>query len=95
MRLHVRAGAVDTEVKIQVGAADGGPELRALGGRIGAQDIVEISLPLARLGARPREELSVSLSLEFAGILFARVPRDGVYAVTVPWEGWEDENWTA
>jgi hypothetical protein len=93
--LHVRAGAADTSLRVQVGAPDGGPELRALGGRIGAQDIVELSLPLARLGARPREELNLSMSLEFAGVLFARIPRDGTYAVNVPYEGWEDENWTA
>jgi hypothetical protein len=34
------------------------------------------------------------MTLEFAGVPFCRIPRDGVIALTAPWPGWEDENWS-
>jgi hypothetical protein len=87
-------GAEQT-LAILTGAPDGGPELRARGGRIGALHVVELALPLAAIGARPRDELRLGLRFELAGTTFARVPRDGVITVVVPWPGFDLENWTA
>ena len=97
-RLILRIGVgteKDRVVRVLCGAADGGPELAALGGAIGAINVVEISVPLAALGARPRDEVRLWMTFETAGVTYARVPRDGTIAVVVPWPGWEEENWTA
>jgi hypothetical protein len=80
---------------VLAGAADGGTELQARGGKIGALNVVELSLPLDGLGVKPRDELRLWMSFETAGMTFARVPRDGTLNVLAPWEGWEEENWTA
>jgi alpha-amylase/alpha-mannosidase (GH57 family) len=93
--LRLRAGEREQVVRIVCGAPDGGPELAALGGRIGALNVVEIGLPLAATRARPRDELRLWMTLELAGVTFARVPRDGTIALVVPWPGWEEENWSA
>jgi hypothetical protein len=95
MIVRVRAGERETRLRVLAGAADGGVELRALGGRVAAQEVVELALPCDRLGARPREEVQIAVTLELAGVTFARVPRDGFFGVTMPWPGWEDENWNA
>jgi hypothetical protein len=94
MSLHVRVGDRDHTLRITLGAPDGGGELRALGGRIGAADVVELALPFAALGARPRDEVRVWMSIDFAGVPIQRLPAGGALAVTVPWEGWGDEHWT-
>jgi len=93
--LRIRIGDRDRVVRILCGAADGGPELAALGGKIGAINVVEISVPLAALGAAPRDDIRMWMTFEVAGVTFARVPRDGVISIVVPWVGWEEENWTA
>jgi hypothetical protein len=82
-------------VRILCGAADGGAELAALGGHVAAISVVELALPLAAIGAVARQELKLWMTFEIAGMSFARVPRDGVISVVVPWPGWEEENWTA
>ncbi len=94
MALHARAGDQETVVRVVLGAPDGGPELCAAGGRVGSDEVVEVSVPFTALGARARDELRVWCTLEFAGVVFARVPAGGALAVQVPWEGWEDENWS-
>jgi alpha-amylase/alpha-mannosidase (GH57 family) len=93
--LRLRAGGRDEVLRILTGAADGGPELAAIGGRIGSLDVVEIALPLAALKVAPRDELRIWMTFEFAGVTFARVPRDGAISIVVPWPGWEEENWSA
>jgi alpha-amylase/alpha-mannosidase (GH57 family) len=85
----------EDSVAILTGAADGGPDFHARGGRIGALNVVELSLPLSTVAASPRDELRLSMRFELAGMTFARVPRDGVIAVVVPWPGFDQENWTA
>jgi alpha-amylase/alpha-mannosidase (GH57 family) len=95
MRLHLAVGSHETSLHILLGAADGGPELRAAGGTLGATEVVELSLPFAAIGASPRDEVRLWFTLEFAGIPFARVPRDGTIVVVAPWPGWEDEHWSA
>jgi hypothetical protein len=95
LTLRLRAGGREETVRILTGAADGGAELVARGGKIGALNVVELSLPLSTVGAGPRDELRMWMSFETAGMTFARVPRDGSINVLVPWEGWEEENWTA
>jgi hypothetical protein len=93
--LRLRSAARDQVVRVVCGAPDGGAELAALGGRIGALNVVELSLPLGATGARPREEIRLWMTLEVAGVTIARVPRDGAVSVIVPWPGWEEENWSA
>jgi alpha-amylase/alpha-mannosidase (GH57 family) len=94
MSLWVRAGEHETHLEVLLGAADGGPELRKLGGRIGAGEVVELALPFAALGARPRDELRLWGTLEFAGVVVARVPPGGALSTVVPWPGFGDENWS-
>ena len=79
---------------MQVGAADGGRELLRVGGRVAAGEVVEMAIPFQALDAKPHDELRLWMTFEFAGVTFARAPRDGTVAVTVPWPGWEDENWS-
>lgn len=93
--LRLNAGGKDRVVRILCGAADGGPELAALGGHVAAIAVVEVALPLAAIDAAPRADLRMWMTFEIAGMSFARVPRDGVISVLVPWPGWEEENWTA
>jgi alpha-amylase/alpha-mannosidase (GH57 family) len=94
--LHVRVGErPERTIRVLCGAPDGGEELAALGGKVGAIDVVEVGLPLAALGAAPRDELRVWMSLETAGVTYARVPRDGNVMVVAPWQGWDAENWHA
>ena len=88
-------GEHEVAVRVDVGAADGGPGLRAVGGQVGAIDVVALAIPFAALGARPRDRLRLWLTHDFAGLVYARVPRDGVLLVVVPWPGWEAEHWTA
>jgi hypothetical protein len=95
LALRVSVGAHDTTMRVDLGAADGGPELRAAGGRVGSVEVVELALPFAAVGAKPRDEVRLSFTLEFAGIPIARVPRDGVVELVTPWPGWEDEQWSA
>jgi len=94
MVLRVRASDNETAIRVQLGAADGGPELAAAGGRVAALDVVELAVPFARLQVQPREIVRLWMTLEFAGVPFCRIPRDGVIALTAPWPGWEDENWS-
>jgi alpha-amylase/alpha-mannosidase (GH57 family) len=95
MVLRLRVADREEVLHILTGAADGGAELAARKGKIGSLDVVELSLPLAEIGARPRDELRVWMTLEFADVPFARVPRDGAIVVQIPWPGWEEENWSA
>jgi hypothetical protein len=94
MALHVRLGERELVVPVILGAADGGPELRAVGGRIGTGDVVELALPFSALGASPRDELRVWMTLEFAGVPLQRLPPAGACAVTVPWPGFDDDQWS-
>ena len=94
MSLWVRAGDHETHLEVLLGAADGGAELRTLGGRVGSGEVVELALPFAALGARPHDELRLWATLEFAGVVMARVPQGGALATQVPWPGWGDENWS-
>ncbi len=94
MSLWVRAGDHETHLEVTLGAADGGPELRALGGRVGSGEVVELALPFAALGAKPHDELRLWMTLEFAGVVLARVPQGGALSTIVPWQGWGDENWS-
>jgi alpha-amylase/alpha-mannosidase (GH57 family) len=94
MVLHVRVGEHETALRIQLGAADGGAELAAAQGRVAALDVVELALPFARLAVQPRDIVRIWMTLEFAGVPFCRIPRDGVIALTAPWPGWEEENWS-
>ncbi len=93
--LRLRAGDRDQVLRIDCASSGGGPELTSRGGRLGAAQVVELSLPLSSIDARPHDELRLWLTLERDGTTFARVPRDGTIAVVVPWPGWEDENWSA
>jgi hypothetical protein len=93
--LRLKVGDKEHTVRVVIGAADGGGELHAIGGRIGAVDVVELGIPLGAIGAAPRQEIRVWMTLELAGVTYARVPRDGAVVVAVPWEGWEAENWSA
>ncbi len=68
---------------------------RAGRSRIGALDVIELSIPLASLGAKAHDDLRAWMTMEFAGVTFARVPRDGAINVQIPWAGWEEENWSA
>jgi alpha-amylase/alpha-mannosidase (GH57 family) len=94
MSLWVRSGDHETHLEVLLGAADGGPELRKLGGRVGSGEVVELALPFAALGAKPHDELRLWATLEFAGVVLARVPQGGALATQVPWPGWGDENWS-
>ncbi|MBI4510937.1 MAG: glycoside hydrolase [Deltaproteobacteria bacterium] len=89
------AGRDEWRLLVQVGAPDGGAELSAIGGKIAALDVVELAVPFVSLGAKPRDEIRLWMTLEFAGVTFARIPRDGLLSITVPWPGWEDEHWSA
>jgi alpha-amylase/alpha-mannosidase (GH57 family) len=93
--LRLRVGDKDRTVRVAGDVPGGGPEVAELGGHAAAEQVWELALPLAALGAAPRDELRLWLTLEQDGVTFARVPRDGVMAVVTPWPGWEDENWTA
>jgi alpha-amylase/alpha-mannosidase (GH57 family) len=95
LTLRLSSGDSSRTLHIDAGAADGGPELRAIGGRVGAWDAVELALPFALLPALPRHEVHFHVSLEFAGLSLGRIPHAGAISVTVPWPGWEDENWSA
>jgi alpha-amylase/alpha-mannosidase (GH57 family) len=92
--LHLKVGDTDRTVRIAAGLPAGGQALAELGGMIGVADVIELALPLAPLGAKPRDSLRVWMTFEVDGLTFARVPRDGVISAVVPWPGWEDENWT-
>ncbi len=93
--VRVRAPAAERVVELLPGAPDGGPALVAIGGRVAADRVIELALPLASLGAVPREPLDVSLTLEFAGRAYQRMPRTGALSITVPWEGWDAGHWSA
>jgi hypothetical protein len=93
--LSFTCGGREESIAVTTGAADGGPDWRARGGRLGALNVVELSLPLAVLDVRPRDELLLSMRFELAGMTFARVPRDGAISILVPWPGFDQENWTA
>lgn len=92
--LRMRCGPREVRLPVQLGAADGGPELRRAGGRVGALDVVELAIPFAVVDAKERDPVSLWMTLELFGVVYARIPLDGVFTVTVPWPGWEDEHWS-
>ena len=94
MLLRLKNGDHGAFLRVQLGSPDGGADFKAAGGRVAALDVVELALPFSIVQAKARDELRLWLTLEFAGIPFARVPRDGLITVTVPWPGWEDEHWS-
>ena len=92
--LRLATPAAERSISIRLSEDGGGEELRALGGRAAAVELVEVMIPLAAIDAKPRDTLRLWMTLEEAGQTFARVPRDGALTVVVPWPGWEADNWT-
>ena len=92
--VRVRGPGSERVIGLVPAAPDGGPELRAAGGRVAADRVVELALPLAALAAEPRQALDVSLTMEFAGRAVQRLPRVGALSLVVPWEGWDAGDWS-
>ncbi len=92
--LRIKVGGTDHVLRIATDAPDGGAAFAETGGSVGVADVVELAIPLAALGTKPRDALRVWMTFESGGVTFARLPRDGVISAVVPWPGWDDENWT-
>jgi alpha-amylase/alpha-mannosidase (GH57 family) len=93
LKLSLSTPHASHRLTILLGAADGGEHLVALDGKVAAGDVVELQLPLSRLGARQGDELRLAAVLEFAGHRFACLPGHGELRVTVPGADLGADDW--
>jgi alpha-amylase/alpha-mannosidase (GH57 family) len=94
-RLHLDlAGPHRTlQVVAQLGAPDGGPAFRDLGGQVASGEVIELALPFATLGLGPRDRLRLAGRIEFGDIDIARWPAGGTLEIQVPHAGFADDDW--
>jgi alpha-amylase/alpha-mannosidase (GH57 family) len=56
---------------------------------------VEIAVPFALLGAKPKDRLALAFRLHDEHTVLARYPADGALTITVPGDEFEAEHWSA
>jgi hypothetical protein len=106
-RLHDFAGALlDVEIavgerRIDLRARDGrliqsASDGERKDGHVAHRKTLELQVPLAFLGVRAGDRLSIVLRLvDAAGAPLGRYPADGAIRVSVPGDEFEAENWSA
>lgn len=91
--LHPREGRIEFPLVFQEKANpfyllviknEKGEELKQTSNQIGAQQIIELSVPFALLGFKAKEKVSFCLQIQKDGLIWERYPSQGYLSFTVP-----------
>jgi alpha-amylase/alpha-mannosidase (GH57 family) len=65
------------------------------GGMVAFHRTIEVGIPFARLGAEPRDRITLAFRLTRGAVALARCPADGTLSFSVPDDAFEVEHWSA